>query len=119
MLGTALRQWRRSRSELLLLAAAAGDVRAMRTLHLEQGADLCHADERGYTSVHHAAANGHEDAMLYVLQSADGARLARASTREFGARSDWRPAQLAAAPRLQTLLADFTASDASRSEVLP
>ena len=119
MLGAAMRQWRRSRSSLLLLAAAAGDVQAMRALHLEQGADLLHADSRGYTALHHAAAGGHEDATLYLLQTDQAGSLATASTRDFGVRADWRPLDLAATARVRTVLADFVSGSAdSRSRVL-
>ena len=118
MIGTATRQWRKSRSELLLLAAAAGDVRAMRALHLEQGADLLHADERGYTPMHHAASGGHEDALLYLLQTVEGARLAEASTSEFGSRADWKAEQLAANGRVRTVLCDFARGGEERSRVL-
>ena len=32
-----------------------------------QGADLRYADVKGYTALHHAVANNHEDAALYLL----------------------------------------------------
>ena len=118
MLGTAVRQWSKSRSELLLLAAAAGDVKAMRSLHVEQFADLSHADERGYTAMHHAVANGHEAATLYMLQSDEGASLAEASTRDFGSRADWTPLQLATTERMKTVLGDFIAGGEERARLL-
>ena len=118
MLGAATQQWKRQRSELLLLAAAGGDVRAMRTLHADQGADLLHADERSYTALHHAANGGHEDAVLYLLQATEGARLATTSTRDLGARADWKPVDLAASEKVRTLLADYLQGNESRSRIL-
>ena len=118
LLGTASRQWRRTRSDLLLRAAAAGDVRAMSTLHLDQGADPLHVDERGYSSLHLAAAAGHEDATLYLLQTPSGPHLASWSTQDAGASSNWRAEDLAMTPRIRSFIEDFGKGDDERNRVI-
>ena len=118
VLGQASRQWVKTRSALLLVAAAAGEVAAIRALHFEQGADLMHADERGYTALHHAVANGRENAVLFLLQTPCGEALCAASTRHAGASADWRPLQLATSEKMSALLKDFEAGGAERSRVL-
>ena len=61
--------------------------------------------------------DGHEDALLYLLQTMEGARLAEASTNEFGARADWKAEQLAANGRVRTLLNDLGLGGEDRSRV--
>ena len=119
-LASALSAWRRSRSALLLAAAAADNVPAMRALHLEQGADALHADEKGFTALHHAAANGCEGALLYLLQAGEAPALVAASTADAGATSDWRPEQLAAAhhPKLRQYLLDYKSGGEQRQKLV-
>lgn len=118
LVGTAVSQWQRQRSALLLIASAHGDVAAMRALHVDQGAEIMHHDERGYTALHHAAANGREDAALYLLQTPEGARLIGASTRDAGKSANWMPVDLATTEKLKSLLLDFAKGGEERSRIL-
>ena len=78
----------------------------VRALHA-QNADLLHYDERGFNSLHHAAVGAHEDIVLYLLQTPQGAALCNQSTAESGALSAWLPAQVAASERIRQQLLDF------------
>ena len=51
----------------LLFAAKAGDVTALRSLHM-QGADMEAADYDGRTALHLAAAEGHIEAVKFILE---------------------------------------------------
>ena len=116
--GTAVRQWRRGRGELLLMAAASNSVTAMRALHVEQNADLLHTDERGYSALHHAVANGHEEATLYLLQTAEAGALSTLSTAQAGATANWLPADLSSAPRVSQMLRDFAQGGEERGALI-
>ena len=118
IVGRAMESWLKNRSALLLVAAAAGDVSAMRTLHVDQGANLLHHDDNGYTALHHAAVNGKEDSVLYLLQTPEGERLIDFSTRHAGKSADWRAVHLATTDKLKSLLVDFAKGGEARSRIL-
>lgn len=118
LVGRAVDAKQRERAALLLVAASAGDVSAIVALHAGQGADLTYADERGYTALHHAAAAGREEAVLYLLQTAEGEALAATSTRHKGASADWRPQQLAQTDRIASMLHDFSIGGEERARLL-
>jgi len=106
MLGAAIRHARLAFSRALLAASVEGNLPQVRALHA-QNADLLHYDERGFNSLHHAAVGAHEDIVLYLLQTPQGAALCNQSTAESGALSAWLPAQVAASERIRQQLLDF------------
>ena len=118
LLSKATREYRKKRGALLLVAAAAGDVPAMRSLHVNQGADLLHVDDRGYTALHHAVATGKEEAVLYLLSTSEGEALAFRSTRAGGASADWKPIDLATNEKVLSVLKDYTAGGVDRERVM-
>lgn len=118
LIGTAIYEWGRGRSALLLAAASTNDVRALQALHVDQGGDLLHCDERGYTALHRAAAMGHEAAILYLLQTPEAEQLCRASTADSGATASWTAVQLAAAPKVREMLEAFLAGGAPRARLI-
>ena len=90
----------------------------MRSLHVNQGADLLHVDDRGYTALHHAVATGKEEAVLYLLSTSEGEALAFRSTRAGGASADWKPIDLATNEKVLSVLKDYTAGGVDRERVM-
>ena len=118
LLGTALHQWGVARGRLLLLASEAGKLSHVRALH-DQRANLLYRDERGFGALHHAAAGGHEDVVLYLLQTPEAVELCQRSTGEAGALSDWSVEQLITSDKVrQHVLAFLRGDDDARRRVI-
>lgn len=106
LLGAALRQWATSRGRLLVEAAAAGATAHVREL-CGQGVDPLARDAAGFTALHHAAAGGHVDTVLFLLQSDAGAELAAQSSAAGGALSRWVAAEVATTEAVRDALRQF------------